>query len=339
MFRNSANNAHAALTEGCRLMRDHGVERESRNGPCLQLPAPLCTTVENPLQRVVFQEERDANPFFHLFESMWMLAGRNDVTSLEEFNSNIHNYSDDGEVFNGAYGHRWRYHFGSDQLKSVIRALKENKDCRRQVISHWDAPRDLGSQSKDVPCNLQIIVQVNPVSNALDMMITNRSNDLIWGAYGANVVHFSFLLEYLATSIGIPVGVMHQVSMNTHLYTKPHKKLMGTLAEQGDSQLYNNGPMSPYDDHVRNTMPLMSVRQSSWDSSLKLMFEVGPVDCPAQEDPFIEHVLRPTWLSYGVYRTGNLDGALTIAKTVASQDWMVAMTQWLERRIAKRNTK
>jgi thymidylate synthase len=52
----------------------------------------------------------------------------------------------------------------------------------------------------------------------LDLTVLCRSNDVVWGAYGANAVHFSVLQEYLAGRIGVDVGVMYQFSNNYHGY-------------------------------------------------------------------------------------------------------------------------
>ena len=50
------------------------------------------------------------------------------------------------------------------------------------------------------------------------MTVINRSNDLIWGLLGANVVHFSVLLEWMAYQIRVDVGKMHIVTNNMHVY-------------------------------------------------------------------------------------------------------------------------
>jgi hypothetical protein len=108
-----ARNANQALPEMMHYVRDSGlvVKRDSRNGPVLQFAEPFCIKYQRPTQRVVFWEERDANPFFHLFESLWMIAGRNDVAYPARYSSNIAQFSDDGHTFHGAYGYRWRKHF------------------------------------------------------------------------------------------------------------------------------------------------------------------------------------------------------------------------------------
>ena len=57
------------------------------------------------------------------------------------------------------------------------------------------------------------------------MSIVNRSNDMIWGAYGANAVHMSMLLEYMAAMTGFQVGIYYQISNNLHAYKKTLAKL------------------------------------------------------------------------------------------------------------------
>src|SRR5690606_6235064 len=140
--------------------------------------------------------ERDANPFLHFFESLWMLAGRNDVDYMTRLVRRFAAYSDDGKTFNGAYGYRWRKWFGRDQLQQIIGALRSNPQDRRCVLGMWDAGHDLGLQSADLPCNTHIYFRIQ--DDRLNMTVCNRSNDAIWGAVGANVVHMSFLQEYMA---------------------------------------------------------------------------------------------------------------------------------------------
>ena len=110
---------------------------KTRNGWAIEFPTPFCVTFSHPTERVLFYPERDANPFFHLMESLWMLAGRNDVEWISKYNKKISDYSDNGKIFHGAYGHRWRNHFKGgpkefkDQLDHIfIRLHKFNNDRR-----------------------------------------------------------------------------------------------------------------------------------------------------------------------------------------------------------------
>lgn len=326
-------NVAQALVEGSYLLSQKGVERTSRNGKVLILPEPLATVYTAPCERVLLDPDRDANPFFHVMESLWMLNGGRDVAWPRLFNSKFDQFSDDGVTFNGAYGYRWRYHFGGDQLKSIIMALRLNRDCRRQVLAMWDGARDLGAQSKDLPCNLSVTVQVGP-SGALDIMVSNRSNDLIWGAYGANAVHFSFLQEYLAAAIGVPVGTYTQVSANTHVY-EPHWPLMRLLASQAPMPP-SGGFRDHYTSGLSRTFSTVNIPLGRWDRELST-FLINPES--TFQDHFFEHVAKPMYQSYMAFKDkGNpsrFHNARVLCRQIAAYDWQRACLEWLDRREQK----
>lgn len=136
------------------------VRRTSRNGPVLMIDEPVTITYEKPLERVLFNPARDANPFALLYESLWMLAGRNDVVPLVYYTRRMTDYSDDGKTLNGAYGYRWRQalrndnfdpmmgHIGPseykiDQLDILVTHLKADPTSRRAVLQMWNVEDDL----------------------------------------------------------------------------------------------------------------------------------------------------------------------------------------------------
>lgn len=193
----NARNVQDALLSGLPFLKFKGVKRSSRNGEVLVAEGPVTTEYARPRERVLLLPERDANPFFHLFESLWMLNGNEDVAPLVHYVKRMATFSDDGKIFHGAYGHRWQHHFHFDQLTLIIRALKANPDDRRCVLQMWDTIADLGWPKRDIPCNTQAYFSRDYLGR-LDMTVCCRSNDIIWGAYGANAVHFSMLQEFLA---------------------------------------------------------------------------------------------------------------------------------------------
>lgn len=219
-----ARNVHQALPQALALLEKIGEKRPSRNGEVLVSPEPVATVYERPEERVVFWPERDANPFFHLYEALWMLAGRNDIAGPARYARQMLQYSDDGVTQHGAYGYRWRNADESngslDQLWRIESQLMLNRDDRRCVLQMWDAGLDLGRIGKDVPCNLTATLQVS-IEGKLDFVVFCRSNDIVWGCYGANAVHFSMLQEYVARRIGVEVGTYTQVSVNWHAYLNP----------------------------------------------------------------------------------------------------------------------
>lgn len=333
-------NVQQALPEGCRLMLAHGLERESRNGPCKQLPFVLVTVYEKPFERVLFWPQRDANPFFHFAESLWMLAGRQDVSFVERFNSNISSYSDDGVVFNAAYGYRWRRHFGFDQITVIVKNLQKDPWCRRQVLQIWD-PADLNKMSsKDLACNTCVYFQ-RSLDDKLDMMVTNRSNDLIWGVYGANAVHFSVLQEYVASQLGWPVGKYTHVSMNTHLYER-HYALAEELAEQAPKlpwgrhsyrdPYYMSGDEKIYPYPIR----WQPTSVEEWDHELRMLL-IGKLEAHFQ-DPFFRNIALPMFKAWNTFKQlkdapDRIEQAVAVLRQMPpSNDWKKAGIEWLQRR-------
>jgi len=250
-------NVHEALPKGIQALKLHGVRNQSRNGPVIRMSGPVTTIFERPTERVLFHVGRDDNPFFHFFEALWMLAGRNDVAFVRQFVQRMETFSDDGVTLNGAYGYRWKNWFvphsedteevlGTpiDQLAIVAERLKADPTDRRSVVGMWDPAHDLGLNSKDLPCNTHIYFGISP-SGTLDMTVCCRSNDLIWGLCGANAVHFSVLQEYMAARIGVPVGIYYHVSNNYHAYLEVMEPLLERAALDTPCQ-YGLGYVEPF---------------------------------------------------------------------------------------------
>ena len=90
-------NVHDALVRGMDLLHTEDFKNESRNGRVYQARTPVTTVYERSKERVLFWAERDANPFFHFMEGLWMLDGRNDLEFVKHFAKSMENYSDDGK--------------------------------------------------------------------------------------------------------------------------------------------------------------------------------------------------------------------------------------------------
>lgn len=331
-------NVQAALPQALIDLDYVGIDRDSRNGPVRLFPGPVTTVYEEPRERVIFYQERDANPFFHLFESLWMLAGRNDVKYVAHFVKRMRTFSDDGKTLHGAYGARWLKWFQQptpdgegfmlqDQLLDTIEALKRDPNSRRQVISMWDGHVDpvvAREGGKDVPCNTHIYVSIG-VDGRLDMTLCNRSNDIVWGAYGANAVHFSYLQEFLAAGVGVEVGRLWQMSNNLHAYH--------TTLEQVKA-IPQLPPYNPYAEGLVAPYPLVSTSIQHWREDLSVFLDVGPT--PGLRDPFFRRVAIPMWLAHEAYKQGEglerYELAFQNLSNCHAADWRVAAQEWLERR-------
>jgi hypothetical protein len=325
-----ARNVHRAFPRAVLELVSHGELRHSRAGDVKVLDCPVTTVYERPSEMVLFWESRDANPFFHLFEALWMIGGRNDVQWLSYFNSNIAKVaSDDGDTLHGAYGNRWRVHWGIDQLVEIAGNLLRNPDCRRQVLQTWSAVDDLSNHdTKDVPCNTTMTFQVNS-NGALDLAVFCRSNDIVWGCYGSDAVTFGMLLEYVAAMAKRPVGRYYQISINWHGYVDTLAKVEDLMWEPDKPCLYEAGAVVPH--------PLVSKDMMTWHSDLKMFMEEG-ASAVGYRDSFFRRVAVPMLQAWNRFKTleapEKYDEGIKILASY-NHDWAVAGEQWLNRRAAK----
>jgi len=315
-----------ALYHGIQVIQNTGVEVNTRNGKALEFPMPVCTEYTHSWERVLFYPQRDANPYFHFMESLWMLAGRNDVEWISQFNGRINNYSDDGITFHGAYGYRWRKHFGVDQLNIAKNRLVEYPNDRRVVIGMWDPYVDLTSTNTgvDYPCNTQVFFWAR--KGYLNMSVVNRSNDMIWGAYGANAVHMSFLLEYMALMTGNKIGMYYQISNNLHVYTDVLEKL----------NLYSLQPdYEPYlllaEDGLSYNSPPLIDNAHNFDSELYKWFDDYTIE--GLTNTYLTNTATPMMKSWEAWKKKELLTALKFASRINDRAWRRACIEWLERRL------
>lgn len=314
-----ARNVNDAYRQGVEMLRREGVRGESRAGDVLVMPTPVTTVYERPYERVLFDPARDANPFFHFMESLWMLAGRNDAAFLNQFVKDFGSrYAEEDGLIWGGYGRRWRGWFnGLDQLDYVVGALRNNPDDRRVVIQMWDAEKDLGADKRDVPCNTQVYPRVR--QGYLDITVCCRSNDIIWGAYGANAVHFSVLQEYLAARISVGVGRMYQISNNYHAYLK--------IIESVGLPTRN----CPYQTSLVTIKPMVENYQI-FDDELSLWMK-DPRGNFHYENSVFPRLATPMFLAYHAWRNKDAEKALDEVTDIEAGDWRVACERWITRRM------
>ena len=95
-------NVNEALPVALQMIQEYGKPAESRGLHTLRVHGPVTTIYERPEERVLFDSVRDANPFFHLIESLWILGGSNRMELPSMFLEGIKRFSDDGVTFHGA---------------------------------------------------------------------------------------------------------------------------------------------------------------------------------------------------------------------------------------------
>lgn len=351
----NVNTAFRTLVDGIHTGSIPTSQRSSRNGPVLQIEEPVIITYERPWERVLFNTARDCSPFLHLYESLWMLAGRNDVAPLAYYARQFLQYSDDGETLHGAYGYRWRRYYGYDQLDWIVDELKANSTSRRCVLQMWDGgqfrdypngPGCGGREAiegsgdlyvathggKDVPCNVCVFFSVR--ENQLDMTVINRSNDLVWGALGANVVHFSFLQEYTAQRIGVRVGVYNQISNNLHVYTNNWNPEEWLAWEETAHR-----PTHDYAEANWSRTPLIQDVER-FEKELPRFVEANSKDLLERrtwKEPFLNLVAQPMLNVFHHYKVEDFVGARYRLAEVKDSDWANNAHDWLTKREQRRS--
>ncbi len=334
-----AQNVCDALPRAVGYLLAYGNKEDTRVGPALVAPVPVAIWYHNPKQHVLTNPVRDANPFFHLMEAMWMLAGRDDGQFLDHY---IKNFSKDfggkDGIIPDAYGYRWIHSLPYNQLRTIIEQLRENPASRQCVLQMWGAGRHDLIADRSRPCNLVATFRIR--DSRLDMTVFNRSNDLIWGCCGANAVHFAIMQEYVASMIGIKMGSYWQVSTNLHLYEHHIKMFRDRIT--GDEEItidvnyaYHLGaaielypPTQPlieypdnFDEDLEETM--------SWIDGINRNEEYYDGNL---SNPFLRDTVLPMALAHHLYKNKEIDNALIAIKEVIAPDWRKAGEEWLLRR-------
>lgn len=318
-----ARNVNEALPMAVRLLLTEGRKEETRNGPAVVATEPVTIVYEQPRQRVLLSPERDANPFLHAADALWCMAGRDDVEFPAFFAEQIRAYSDDGLRLRGAYGKRWRSAFGLDQIHSVIHALRERPGCRRQVVQMFSAELDLGVETLDTPCNLFAHFQIR--EGAMEMLVAQRSGDALWGVMGANVVQFGFLHEYIATAVGVPLGVHRHAVSNFHAYLEPLERCRELASYKRQEQAYPPA-----------TQPLFYAPDEfeAFDAECRLFCDWALGS--AFRLHFFREVAVPMRDAYRAYKGNEKPGAFAAAHGILAEmahcDWRLAAEQWIDRR-------
>jgi hypothetical protein len=318
-----------------KLLQDKGDIADTRNGKAISMSMPVTTHYLNPRRRVITWASREANPFFHLYEALWMLAGCQAVSQLTYFNKRMVEFSDDGRSLPASYGWRWRNYFEVDQIEATIQNIIKNPNDRRLVIGMFDPRHDVLTQreTKDVPCNISIKFRV--MMDRLDMIVFNRSNDIIWGAYGANAVHMSILQEYIAHASNLHVGGYWQISSDFHAYLPIfNDKIEGLRKEEHPVSFgIASAPLFAKGDKEE---------RKQFDSDLGIVKAFKP-ECLHEQDgpllefrsPFFKTVVLPMLRAHHYIKGHEYEKAILEVSAIqyVAPDWFQGCMIWIAARV------
>ena len=197
---------------------DHGAEKSDRTGTGtrsvfghqmrfdLQQGFPLLTT-----KRVHFRSI--------LVELLWFLRGETNVRWLQDRGVTIWDEwaAENGEL-GPVYGKQWRSWTAPDgrvidQVAAVQRALRENPESRRHVVSAWN-PADLADMALP-PCHC--LFQFFVAEGKLSCQLYQRSGDVFLGV-PFNIASYALLTLMMAEATGLAPGEFVLTLGDAHLY-------------------------------------------------------------------------------------------------------------------------
>jgi thymidylate synthase len=260
----------------------------------------------DPQRRYPTLDGRNANIFALVAETLWVLAGRDDVEFIAAYLPRMRNYSKDGLTLPGAYGPRLRNWSAVDQLAAVVRTMETDADSRRGVISLFDPVRDHDAESPDIPCC--IAMQFVLRDDLLHLTVHSRSMDVMWGS-AVNFFEWTVLLEAMAYWLNARVGVYAHSIGSLHLYDPfvPRANRM--------MNLFGPGPAGPDHELVRFDLPFHRL-----DSELSRLFAI---EADWRRGHHLDQEFRSdsSWLT----RAGELLRISWIARTGTSSDPALAL--------------
>jgi thymidylate synthase len=152
--------------------------------------------------------------------SKWILAGRNDLESVNALNPRGSQFSLDGFTLSGAFGHRLRVENG-DQIESVVELLRHDVTTRR-AIAFIARPHDLMQVSRDFPCASS--VQFFLREDHLHAVVSMRSQSL-FGVFPYDLVNFRYLQQYVGWRLGVDLGSLHFSCASAHIYEEEVERI------------------------------------------------------------------------------------------------------------------
>lgn len=184
---------------------------------------------------VLTVKERKLNYKFMAAEAYWILSGDDKVEGIAPYCKNISQFSDDGEIFFGAYGPKI-----VDQLPFVVQKLKEDPFSRQAGLTIW---RENPPQTKDVPCTISIFFSIR--DEKLHAHANMRSSD-VWLGLPYDAFNFSMLGHLVCCRLNatgktktVRPGELCITMTSSHIYEE-NEKALGDVAKIATLDIVRN---------------------------------------------------------------------------------------------------
>lgn len=220
-----------------------GAEVAPRGQPTREMLDALII-LANPRDAIPVGTGRGVNPAIAAVEAAQLIGATCIPEVMVSVSKNFEAFMDDGRFY-GAYGDRIK-----NQVRHVIRKLKEDPDTRQAVATLWDRKLDNAPGKHDYPCTTALFFNIR--RGRLNLHVTMRSND-VWLGLAYDAFMFTQLQLTVAHCLRVEPGEYRHHAVSLHLYERDFDKL---------KQL-----------HATDDTPLLpaagfNVRGRKWDTAL-----------------------------------------------------------------------
>lgn len=197
--------------------------------------------------------------FSAIAELLWYFSGNDKLDFIQYYIDGYKRESYDGKTVYGGYGPRL---FNSackyNQVKNVINLLKEHNSSKRAVIQLFESRDIVPNKKWNVPsipctCTLQFMIR----NQKLNMISFMRSNDAYRGL-PHDIFAFTMLQEFIASAIGIDIGIYKHCVGSLHLYQNNEKEARQYI-EEGFQSTRNPMPNMPAGSQQRDIRKLLKL--------------------------------------------------------------------------------
>ena len=153
-------------------------------------------------------------------ELLWFLRGEQNINFLRMLDVHIwDDWADENDSIGPLYGYQWRSWIdrdgmAHDQIKALVRGLKEDPHSRRHLVSAWNVG-DL-SRMALAPCHAFFQCYVSN-DGRLSLQVYQRSADLFLGV-PFNIASYALLTHMLAQQTDLEVGELIWTGGDCHIY-------------------------------------------------------------------------------------------------------------------------
>ncbi len=167
---------------------------------------PLVTTKKIHLKSVIH-------------ELLWFIKGETNIQYLKENGVKIWDeWANESGDLGPVYGKQWRSWDSKngeiDQLKEVLKQLKNSPDSRRIIVSAWNVGEL--SEMALMPCHA--FFQFYVADNKLSCQLYQRSADVFLGV-PFNIASYALLTIMIAQECGLGLGDFVWTGGDTHIYS------------------------------------------------------------------------------------------------------------------------